>query len=147
MARPLPLRPALLACLSILAAAASCDPRLGIALRLHAQLVADGFASPVQVASPSDGSGRLFVVDQVGIIWIVKQGRRLETPFLDLRPRLVKLLSVYDERGLLGLAFHPRFESNGRLYVYYSAMLRAGLSLDQWDHSTRVSEFRVSLLN
>jgi glucose/arabinose dehydrogenase len=91
-----------------------------------------------------DGSGRLFVVDQTGLIWILAEGQRLEQPFLDLRERVVDLNSFYEERGLLGLAFHPGFSSNGRFYVSYSASLRAGLSPEEWDHTTYISEFSLS---
>jgi hypothetical protein len=45
---------------------------------------------------------------------------RLPAPFLNLADRLVRLNRDYDERGLLGLAFHPAFAANGRLFVYYS---------------------------
>ena len=108
------------------------------------ELIADRFTSPVALISPKDGSHRLFVVDQTGLIWILFNGKRLETPFLDLRQRVVKLNSFYDERGLLGLAFHPDFAMNGRFYVSYSAPLRANLSPDEWDHTTYISEFTVS---
>jgi glucose/arabinose dehydrogenase len=57
---------------------------------------------------------------------------------------VVELNSFYEERGLLGLAFHPDFATNGRFYVSYSAPLQAGLSPDEWDHTTLVSEFTVS---
>ncbi|HEX5809306.1 MAG TPA: PQQ-dependent sugar dehydrogenase, partial [Anaerolineales bacterium] len=92
-----------------------------------------------------DDSRRLFLVEQTGVIWIIAEGRRSERPFLDLRDRVVELNSFYDERGLLGLAFHPDFASNGRFYVSYSAPLRAGLSPDEWDHTTHISEFRAAL--
>lgn len=107
-------------------------------------LVAEGFTSPVFLAEPEDGSQRLFVVDQTGVIWIISGGARLQRPFLDLRGRLVQLNSFYDERGLLGLAFHPDFAGNGRFYVSYSGHLRSGLSPDEWDHTTYISEFTVS---
>jgi glucose/arabinose dehydrogenase len=113
-------------------------------LRIGLELVAEGFTSPVALISPEDGSHRLFVVDQTGLIWILFNGERIEKPFLDLRERVVKLNSFYDERGLLGLAFHPEFGTNGRFYVSYSAPLRAGLSPDEWDHTTYISEFAVS---
>ena len=113
-------------------------PRVGL------ELIADGFTSPVALISPDDGSHRLFVVDQTGLIWILFSGKRLEEPFLDLRQRVVKLNSFYDERGLLGLAFHPDFKKKGQFYVSYSAPLRAGLSPDEWDHTTYISEFTVS---
>ena len=123
---------------------AACAPRTGIPSELGARLVASGFASPDEVVAPPDHSGRLFVVDQVGLIWILSGGKRLDKPFLDIRDRIVELMPFYDERGLLGLAFHPQFATNGLFYLYYSAPLRPGLSSDAWDHTTRVSEFKVS---
>ncbi|HEX2696427.1 MAG TPA: PQQ-dependent sugar dehydrogenase [Anaerolineales bacterium] len=116
----------------------SSSPRVGL------KLIADGFTSLVALVEPNDGSHRLFVADQTGVIWIVANSKKLDKPFLDLRSRLVKLNSFYDERGLLGLAFHPDFAKNGRFYVSYSAPLRSGLSSDEWDHTTYISEFRVS---
>ena len=115
--------------------------------RISLKLVADGFTSPVALISPEDGSHRLFLVDQTGLIWILFNGKRLERPFLDLRGRVIKLNSFYDERGLLGFAFHPHFVANGKFYVSYSAPLRAGLSPDEWDHTTYISEFMVSAEN
>lgn len=128
----------------ILEVLGGCKPRSEIPTSLSARLVADGFTSPDQLLSPPDGTGRLFVVDQVGLIWIISGGKRLDKPFLDIRDRIVPLMPFYDERGLLGLAFHPQFATNGAFYVYYSAPLRTGLSTDAWDHTTRISEFRVS---
>jgi glucose/arabinose dehydrogenase len=114
--------------------------------RVELKLIADGFISPVALIDPKDGNQRLFVVDQTGIIWIIAHGKRLEKPFLDIRNRVVKLNSFYDERGLLGLAFHPEFAANDRFYVSYSAPLRAraGSSPGEWDHTTYISEFTVS---
>lgn len=113
-------------------------------LRVRLELVADGLTSPVALVDPGDGSARLFVVEQTGLIWIISEGQRLEQPFLDLRAQVVELNSFYDERGLLGLAFHPEFASNGRFYVSYSAPLQDGLSPEEWDHTTYISEFTVS---
>jgi glucose/arabinose dehydrogenase len=111
------------------------------------ELVADGFTSPVSLIDPAEGTDRLFVAEQTGVIWILSHGKRIEPPFLDLRENVVKLSSVYDERGLLGLAFHPDFKSNGRFYVSYSGHLSRGLSPDEWDHTTYISEFTVSINN
>ena len=112
--------------------------------KVRLELVADGFTSPVALIDPEDGSQRLFVVDQPGLIWVIAEGKRLDEPFLDLRERVVELNSFYDERGLLGLAFHPDFATNGRFYISYSAPLRAGLSPAEWDHTTYISEFTVA---
>ena len=108
------------------------------------ELIEEGFTSPVALIDPMDGTQRLFVVDQTGWIWILSDGERLETPFLDLGDRIIDLNSFYEERGLLGLAFHSEFASNGRLYVAYSGPLRDGLSSNVWDHTTYISEFTVS---
>jgi glucose/arabinose dehydrogenase len=79
--------------------------------------VAEGFDRPIFVTGAGDGSGRLFVAEQVGRIFIVKDGTRLETPFLDITS-LVN--SNSSERGLLGLAFHPDYANNGLFFVHYS---------------------------
>jgi len=68
------------------------------------KLVADNFVSPLGVVNAPDGTGRLFVIDQIGKIWIIRpDGTTLSTPFLDISSKLVKLEPSYDERGLLGL--------------------------------------------
>ena len=112
--------------------------------RVRLEKIAEGFTSPVALIDPDDGSRRLFVVDQTGLIWILSEGNQHEQPFLDLRQNVIDLNSFYEERGLLGLAFHPEFATNGRFYVSYSGPLRDGLSPDQWDHTTYISEFTVS---
>jgi glucose/arabinose dehydrogenase len=82
--------------------------------------IADGMASPIGMAVPDDGSGRMFVYDQVGVVWVVTASGRLPTPLLDLRTRLVNISGNYDERGLLGLATHPNFAQNPLIYTYTS---------------------------
>ena len=74
------------------------------------------FSSPVLVANAGDGSGRLFIVEQGGRIRILDAGTVLATPFLDIHTKV----SCCGEQGLLGLAFHPQYASNGRFFVYYT---------------------------
>jgi len=108
------------------------------------ELVAEGFTAPLVLVPPGDGSGRLFVADQTGLIWILSPGgERLTQPFLDLRSRMVALQTRYDERGLLGLAFHPDYAQNGRFFVYYSAPLHRD-GPPGWNHTSHVSEFSVA---
>jgi glucose/arabinose dehydrogenase len=117
------------------------------------ELVASGLISPVLLTHAGDGSGRLFVVDQVGTIRIIDDnGTLLPTPFLDLTAALPTLGTVFDERGLLGLAFHPDYASNGRFFVRYSVP-RAGDPAEPCNdpggfivgcHSEVLSEFAVS---
>jgi len=111
------------------------------------ELVAEGFAAPVALTTPNDGSGRLFVVDQAGTIRIIgADGTLLPDPFLDLTSRIVPLNPDYDERGVLGLAFHPDYANNGRFFVYYSIPLREGAP-EGWEHTNVVGEFAVSADN
>lgn len=108
------------------------------------ELVADGLTAPLVLAVPPDGTERRFVVDQVGLIRIITpDGTLLDEPFLDVRDRMVALMSGFDERGLLGLAFHPQFADNGRFFVYYSAPLRPDGPAG-FNHTSHVSEFAVS---
>jgi len=111
------------------------------------QLVTDGLVSPVALVEPPDGSKRLFIVDQVGKIWLIQaDGTKTPTPFMDLSGKMVSLNPGYDERGLLGLAFHPDFKTNGKFYVFYSAPPHAGGPQpgSSWNNITRVSQFTVS---
>lgn len=98
-----------------------------------------------QIAHPSvmatDGS-RLFVCEQEGRVWVIQNGKLWGTPFLDLQKMVVKR-SGYEERGLLGLAFHPQFKENGKFYVYYSAPSDTRGS----DHRSIVEEFKISAIN
>jgi glucose/arabinose dehydrogenase len=108
------------------------------------ELVAEGFTAPLFLTGPSDGSGRRFIVDQIGLVHIVTaDGDVLDQPFLDLRDRMTPLLDAFDERGLLGFAFHPNYAVNGLFYVSYSAPLRADAP-DGWNYTRHISEFRVS---
>ena len=72
-------------------------------------------SSPMFVANANDGSGRLFVVEQAGTIKIYKNGALLATPFLNIS----SLVQCCGEQGLLSMAFHPDYASNGYFYVYY----------------------------
>lgn len=80
-------------------------------------LIADGFAHPLALENAGDGSGRLFVVEQSGVIRILEQGVIRSVPFLDISSWVG---SLGNEQGLLGLVFHPAFKENGYFYVNYT---------------------------
>jgi glucose/arabinose dehydrogenase len=108
------------------------------------RLVAEGLTAPVTLVPANDRSRRLFVVDQTGLIRIIHpDGTLAPEPFLDVRDRLVTLRPNFDERGLLGLAFHPGYARNGRFFVFYNAPLRPGGPAG-FDTTVRIAEFRVS---
>ncbi|KAG8541131.1 hypothetical protein GDO81_029658 [Engystomops pustulosus] len=100
--------------------------------------VANGLRNPVLMVHANDGTHRMFVAEQVGIIWVyLPDGGRLEEPFLYLQESVVSSPWHGDERGLLGMAFHPKFRNNGKFYVYYSILD------DEYVEKIRISEFRV----
>jgi glucose/arabinose dehydrogenase len=84
--------------------------------KLAAPRILAGLDSPTAVTNAGDGTGRLFIVQQAGTIRIVQNGALKPGYFLDIRGKV----AAGGERGLLGLAFHPNFESNRRLFIYYT---------------------------
>ncbi|HEX5012801.1 MAG TPA: PQQ-dependent sugar dehydrogenase [Candidatus Limnocylindrales bacterium] len=100
-------------------------------IEVDLRAVASGFDNPVLLTNAGDGSGRRFVVEQTGYVRTIEDGAPSGTPFLNVSNRVV----CCGERGLLGLAFHPKFATNGRLYVNYT---RAS------DGATVVDEYRVT---
>jgi len=125
----------------------SCDDDDGTAVdegpTIALELITDGLASPVMTQESTDNSGRLFVVDQGGQIYIIKNGTRVSAPFLDISGKVVPRATAQDERGLLGLAFHPEFASNGRFFVYYSGPLQSGGEAG-FDHTNYVAEYHAA---
>jgi glucose/arabinose dehydrogenase len=85
--------------------------------KLQFQEIAGGFNQPLLVTNAGDGSNRVFVVEKAGRIWIVKDGIVQAVPFLDIQS-LVN--STGGEQGLLALAFHPNYHTNGQFYVVYT---------------------------
>ena len=112
------------------------------------QRVADGpLTAPVDFAVPPGDNQRRFIVDQVGQIYIHGQNGLQEEPFLDLTDRIVEVGTAtdtgFDERGVLGLAFHPNFQENRQFYVRYSAPRQEGTPTD-YDHTFVVAEFQAN---
>ena len=94
-------------------------------VKVKLQLFAEGLVHPLVMLNPPDGSKRLFIMEQTGTIQIMMpDGKLRPTPFIDLSKKMVKLDWEFDERGLLGLAFHPKFKDNGKFYVVYTAPIR-----------------------
>jgi glucose/arabinose dehydrogenase len=104
--------------------------------------VVDGLSTPVAMVPIPGNDAHALILEQTGRIWVLDGDDLLAEPFLDLTSRLVELSRDYDERGLLGLSFHPDYADNGRVFIYYSAPLRDGAAAGQ-DHTNRLSEFRV----
>ena len=78
--------------------------------------IAGNLLRPIGLANAGDGSGRLFIIEQAGVIRVLQDGELLPVPFLDISDQV----DCCGERGLLGLAFHPEYARNGEFYVHYS---------------------------
>jgi len=97
---------------------------------LDKRLVADGLSAPVYVTSPPNDYSRLFIVERGGTIKIVRNDTLLSRPFLDLTSDI----SGSGEQGLLGMAFHPNYESNGYFFINHTGL----------DGDTRIERISVS---
>uniref|UniRef100_A0A663M2A8 HHIP like 2 n=1 Tax=Athene cunicularia TaxID=194338 RepID=A0A663M2A8_ATHCN len=105
-------------------------------LQLCLTEVANGLRNPVLMVHANDHTHRMFVAEQVGVIWVyLPDGSRLEEPFLDIKSIVLATPWIGDERGLLGMAFHPKYKYNGKFYIYYSYM-----------DKNRVEKIRISEL-
>ena len=106
---------------------------------LCVEKIASKLRMPLFLKNANDGSNRLFIGEQIGVIHIYyTDGTKLKKPFLDISSRVKKMTSI--EQGMTGMAFHPNFKSNGYFYVYFSTP--KGKS--KVNHFSNVGEFRVS---
>uniref|UniRef100_A0AAY4C978 HHIP-like protein 2 n=1 Tax=Denticeps clupeoides TaxID=299321 RepID=A0AAY4C978_9TELE len=108
-------------------------------LQLCLKEVANGLRNPVLMVHSGDNTHRMFVAEQLGFVWVfLKDGSRVERPFLDVSGKVLSTPWMGDERGFLGLAFHPRFRKNGRFFIYYSVLVH------NQAEKIRISEMSVS---
>ncbi|WP_025763369.1 PQQ-dependent sugar dehydrogenase [Dyadobacter tibetensis] len=104
------------------------------------QLITDELTLPTAFAVTSHSPELLFVTEQEGRIRVIQDGQLRQAPFLDITNEVLKK-DGYDERGLLGLAFHPNYASNGLFYVYCSVEAKGA------NHRSEVREYKVQAGN
>lgn len=112
---------------------------------IDTETVADGqLSSPVDFESIPDDTDRRCIADQIGQIYLHTADGLQATPFLDIADRLIDFDDIekdqIDERGLLGVAFHPQFQDNRKFYVRYSAPAKPKTP-EGYTHIERLSEF------
>ncbi len=123
-------------------------------VRVALEPVASGLTAPVVLVPDPSVSTRLYVVDQTGQIYTIDDGQLDETPFLDVSDLLVPLRTGFDERGLLGLAFHPGYDDTdspgtGLFYTYTSEPLHGpadftvDLPAEEMDHQSVIREWQT----
>jgi glucose/arabinose dehydrogenase len=91
-----------------------------------------GLNRPTDLTAPNDGSGRIFVLEQPGVIRIARDGELLPEPFMDIRARVG---DQANEQGLLGLAFHPEYADNGFFFTNYTDTSGTSI-ISQWQVSS-----------
>jgi glucose/arabinose dehydrogenase len=96
--------------------------------------IASGLSSPVFLTAPANDP-RLFIVEQTGRIRVIKNGQLLATPYLDVTAKIV----CCGERGLLGLAFHPQFATNGFFYIKYTPAGGGSTTIERY-HATPTAD-------
>ena len=100
---------------------------------------ADQLRNPLAFKAPPDDTGRVFIVEQLGVVHVFyKNGTKRDAPFMDISDDVLVTSNRGDERGFLGLAFHPDFQQNGRFYTFIS------ITNSKRRHASRISEFQVS---
>lgn len=93
------------------------------------QTFLSGLSFPVYVTHAHDGTNRLFIIEKAGRILVAQPGASTTSIFLDISSRV---LSVENERGLLGMAFHPQYSINGRFFVYYTRQTDGALTIAEY---------------
>lgn len=132
---------------------ASVIPTAGPKVQLD--LVSNGFTAPVSAVSAPNQDGVIYVVEQGGLVWHVDLQSGIKRPFLDFSDELVanygQLFGGYDERGLLGFAFHPNYANNNLVYTYVSTDFDAAqvdfstlADGESADHMSEVAEWIVT---
>ena len=115
------------------------------ALDVKLEEVASGLQHPLLLVSPP-GDDRRFIIEQIGTIKVLQPDGEMST-FLDIKEMIIPLVPEFDERGLLGLAFHPDYKNNGLFYISYSIPLHGTANLGNllfFSHKNVIAERRVS---
>jgi glucose/arabinose dehydrogenase len=106
-------------------------------ITLKVQPVIINLQAPTAMAFP--GNGTIWIAEQTGKIRLFKNGKLSDVPLLDVSSKLPKLNNGYEERGLLGIALHPKFKVNRKFYVFYSMPTEG-----KFNHKDVVAEYTVA---
>ena len=126
-------------------------------ITIELQSIVSGVQSPLDLRHAGDGSDRLFFLEQPGTVRIIESGVLLPTPFLDVSARMPALGLFgldFDERGLLGQAFHPDFGSNRKFYTFTSELIDGPADFtvtlpigETFDHQSVIAEWTVDAVD
>jgi glucose/arabinose dehydrogenase len=113
---------------TVTTAEAQRDKIINAPTAIQLQTIISGLSSTVFVTHARDGTNRLFIIEQAGVIRVAQPGASSTTVFLDITSRVLS----GGERGLLGLAFHPQYAINGRFFVYYTRQTDGALTVAEY---------------
>lgn len=132
-----------IACILITSIQVSAQPKTSAkklaeipAISVGVQVFAANIQAPTAIVFPDNNQA--WITEQSGKIRVVAQGKLLEEPLIDLKNKLVKLNRGYEERGLLGIALHPAFKTNKKIYLYYSVP-----SVQKSNHTGVLAEYTL----
>jgi glucose/arabinose dehydrogenase len=134
--------------LSVLAAALALpsftknnDPAV---ITINSVKVTDGIQAPTSMAFPE--TNKAWVTEQTGKIRLIKDGKLTDIVVLDLKSKMIKVNTGYEERGLLNVTLHPKFSTNGKFYVFYSrpTTTQNPANNRRFDHTDVVAEYKLT---
>ena len=109
-------------------------------LKVGLNTIASGLTAPT-VLIPFN-KNQMLLGEQIGKLSLINKAGKI-TPVGDIKSLLCAVRTGFDERGLIGVALHPQFRKNRKIYIYYSAPLRKG-GPEHWDHTSHISEFKLT---
>ncbi|XP_077967689.1 HHIP-like protein 1 [Styela clava] len=106
--------------------------------QLCVEEVANKLYSPISIKHGKDNTHRLFIAEQMGVVWVyLTNMSRIFPPFLNKTSDVACNINGYDERGFLDIEFHPEHASNGLFYIYYTTLINS-------KNFIRISEMKVA---
>lgn len=97
--------------------------------------------APTALAFPAPH--KAWVTEQTGAIRLLKDGRLTDVVVLDVKDKMIKVNSGYEERGLLNITLHPKFSSNGKFYIFYSRPYKNEPGKPRFNHTDVVAEYKM----
>ncbi|TSJ39137.1 PQQ-dependent sugar dehydrogenase [Mucilaginibacter corticis] len=112
-------------------------------ITVKSEKVTDGLQAPTALIFPENG--KAWVTEQTGKIRLLKNGKLTDVVVLDLKSKMIKVNTGYEERGLLNVVLHPKFSSNGKFYVFYSrpTTTQNPANNRKFDHTDVVAEYKM----
>jgi len=110
-------------------------------ITINSAKVTDGIKAPTAMAFPA--ANKAWVTEQTGAIRLIKDGKLTDIAVLDVKDKLIKVNSGYEERGLLNVTLHPKFATNGKFYIFYSRPYKNEPGKPRFNHTDVVAEYKM----